>query len=47
MLFWTLIASLVASLGGLALYVYSLYTGQFDDPESVKYQLFREDDPDN
>jgi len=47
MLFWTLLATLVASLAGLGIYIYSLFSGQLDDPESVKYQLFREENPDN
>ncbi len=47
MLFWTLISSLLAALVGLAIYIYYLRKGQFDDPESVKYQIFREDNPDN
>ena len=47
MIFWTLIASLIAALSGLLIYVYYLKKGQFDDSESVKYQLFREDDPDS
>jgi nitrogen fixation-related uncharacterized protein len=45
-MFWMIIASIVAALGGLALYIYFLYQGQFDDDEMVKYQLFREDNPD-
>lgn len=47
MLFWMLISSIVAALAGLLVYIYFLRRGQFDDPESVKYQLFREDNPDN
>lgn len=47
MLIWMLVSSIAASLMGLAVYIYYLYKGQFDDSESVKYQLFREDNPDN
>ncbi len=47
MLFWTIISSVLAALIGLVVYIYYLRKGQFDDPESVKYQLFREDNPDN
>lgn len=39
--------SLLGGLAGLAVYIYYLRQGQFDDSESVKYQLFREDNPDN
>jgi hypothetical protein len=46
MLFWTLISSLLASLAGLGIYIYYFRQGQFEDTESVKYQLFREDNPD-
>lgn len=47
MLFGLIIGSVLAALAGLAVYIYYLYKGQFDDPESVKYQLFRDDDPDD
>ena len=46
-MFWMIIGSIVLGLGGLGLYVYYLRKGQFDDDESVKYQLFREDNPDS
>lgn len=46
MIVWALITSILASLAGLAIYVYYLKKGQFDDSESIKYQLFREDNPD-
>lgn len=47
MLFWTIMATIIFGLIGLGVYVYYHRQGQFDDPESVKYQLFREDNPDN
>jgi cbb3-type cytochrome oxidase maturation protein len=47
MLFWMIVSSVIAGLGGLAIYVYYLRSGQFEEPESVKYQLFREDNPDS
>lgn len=47
MLFWTIIGSLVAALAGLFVYIYYLRKGQFEDPEEVKYQLFRENNPDS
>lgn len=39
-----LFSSLALGLGGLLLYVYYLRKGQFDDPEDVKYQMFREEE---
>lgn len=46
-MFWMIIGSIIAALGGLGLYLYFLRKGQFDDNESIKYQIFREDNPDN
>lgn len=46
-MFWMVMGSVVAALGGLALYIYFLRKGQFEDDEAVKYQIFREDNPDN
>jgi cbb3-type cytochrome oxidase maturation protein len=37
-------SSLMAGLGGLVVYLYYLRTGQFDDEEDVKYQLFRNEE---
>jgi nitrogen fixation-related uncharacterized protein len=42
-----IIGSIVAALGGLGLYIYYLRKGQFEDDEAVKYQIFREENPDN
>lgn len=39
-----IVLSLAMGLAGIAVYVYFLKQGQFDDPEEVKYQLFREDE---
>lgn len=47
LMFWMVMGSIVAALGGLGLYVYFLRKGQFEDDEAVKYQIFREDNPDN
>lgn len=44
---WMIIGSIAAALAGLALYIYYLRKGQFEDDEAVKYQLFREDNPDS
>ncbi len=41
---WCLVSSLVMGLGGMLLYVYYLRKGQFDDPEDVKYQMFRDEE---
>jgi cbb3-type cytochrome oxidase maturation protein len=46
-MFWMIISSIAAALCGLALFIYCLWKGQFDDDENIKYQLFREDNPDN
>ena len=46
-MFWMIIGSILVALGGLAIYIYFLYKGHFEDEEGVKYQLFREDNPDN
>jgi nitrogen fixation-related uncharacterized protein len=43
-MYWTLMGTLVMALAGIGIYIYYLKKGQFDDPEEVKYQLFREDD---
>lgn len=42
-----IIGSIVAALAGLGLYIYFLRKGQFDDDEEVKYQLFRDENPDS
>lgn len=46
MLFWILALSIFGGLLGLGIYIYYLLHGQFDDQESIKYQIFHEDDPD-
>jgi cbb3-type cytochrome oxidase maturation protein len=43
-MFFCLVSSLLMGLGGIAIYLYYLKRGQFDDPEDVKYQMFREED---
>lgn len=44
---WMIIGSIVMALGGLGLYIYFLRKGQFEEDEMVKYQIFREENPDN
>jgi homoserine kinase len=44
---WTLLSSIIGAVAGLAIYIYYLRKGQFENPEEVKYQLFREEHPDN
>lgn len=39
-----ILISLIASLAGIAVFIYFLKKGEFDNCEEVKYQLFREDD---
>jgi cbb3-type cytochrome oxidase maturation protein len=46
-MFWMIIGSVIAALAGLGIYIYCLRQGQFDDEEAIKYQLFREENPDN
>lgn len=41
---WCLGSSLLLGLGGMAVYVYFLRQGQFDDMEDVKYQMFRDEE---
>lgn len=43
-MFWCLISSLALGLAGVTVYVYYLRKGQFDDPEDVKYQMFRDEE---
>ena len=43
-MFWCLFSSLVLGLAGMGVYLYYLRKGQFDDPEDVKYQMFRDDE---
>ena len=44
---WMILGSIVASLAGLGIYIYYLYQGQFEEDEEVKYQLFREENPES
>jgi nitrogen fixation-related uncharacterized protein len=44
---WTIVSSLAFALAGLAIYIYYFQKGQFEDPEDVKYQLFREEEESN
>lgn len=41
---WYIVSTLAMGLAGIVVYIYYLRKGQFDDPEDVKYQMFREDD---
>lgn len=36
--------TLCTSLAGIAVFIYYLKEGQFDDLEDVKYQMFRSDE---
>lgn len=41
---WYIVSATILGLAGLWIYIYYLKKGQFDDPEDVKYQIFREDE---
>lgn len=41
---WCLASSIVLGVCGITIYIYYLRKGQFDDPEDVKFQMFREED---
>jgi cbb3-type cytochrome oxidase maturation protein len=41
---WYIASALSMGLAGLLIYFYYLKKGQFDDPEDVKYQLFRDEE---
>lgn len=43
-MYWYLIATLLMGIAGGAVYLFYLRRGQFDDPEDVKYQLFRNEE---
>ncbi len=41
-----LMSSVALGLASIFVYLYYLRQGQFDDPEDVKYQMFRDDNDD-
>lgn len=41
---WCIFSSIAFGLVGLVIYIYYLKEGQFDDPEDVKYQMFRDEE---
>jgi cbb3-type cytochrome oxidase maturation protein len=41
---WYIASSMFMGLSGLMIYLYYMKKGQFDDPEDVKYQLFRDEE---
>ena len=43
-MFWYIASSIAMALAGIAIYVYYLRKGQFEDPEDVKYQMFRDEE---
>jgi cbb3-type cytochrome oxidase maturation protein len=43
---WCIGSSLIMGVAGIVIYVYYLRKGQFDDPEDVKYQMFRDEEKD-
>lgn len=44
---WMIMGSFSAALAGLGLFIYYLRKGQFEDDEIVKYQLFRDENPED
>lgn len=41
---WTIVSSVMMGLGFLLIYFYYMRKGQFEDPEDVKYQMFRDEE---
>jgi len=41
---WYLGGTIPLALAGILVYIYFLRQGQFDDPEDVKYQMFRDEE---
>jgi cbb3-type cytochrome oxidase maturation protein len=41
-----LASSILMALAGILIYIYYLRKGQFEDPEDVKYQMFRQEEID-
>ncbi len=41
---WYLATTISFALAGMLVYIYYLKNGQFDDPEDVKYQMFRDEE---
>jgi cbb3-type cytochrome oxidase maturation protein len=46
-MFWCLFSSIALGLAGVVVYIYYMRKGQFDDPEDVKYQMFRDEEDEN
>jgi nitrogen fixation-related uncharacterized protein len=47
--FWYILSSVWMAICAISIYIYYYQKGQFDDPEDVKYQMFRNevDEEDN
>lgn len=39
-----IVSSIALALAALLIYLYYMRKGQFDDPEDVKYQMFRDEE---
>jgi cbb3-type cytochrome oxidase maturation protein len=39
-----IVGTISFALSGMLIYIYYLRNGQFDDPEDVKYQMFRDEE---
>ncbi len=44
MMIWYIAGTISFALSGMLIYIYYLQKGQFDDPEDVKYQMFRDEE---
>jgi hypothetical protein len=44
LMIWYLCGTISFALAGMLIYIYYLCKGQFEDPEDVKYQMFREEE---
>ena len=44
---WEILATLATSATSIAIFVYFMKKGQFDNIEDIKYQMFRDEQPDN
>jgi len=41
---WYLAGTIAMALAGIVIFVYYYFSGQFDDMEDVKYQMFRDEE---
>ena len=41
---WLIVSGIAFGLSGMLIYLYYMRKGQFEDPEDVKYQMFRDEE---